>query len=64
MRLPLAHQDRNVAKTERANLHSTTATLLCLGTGSSDQVANASVPPHTGSSTSPGPPDGDSHRYG
>ena len=55
MRLPVAHQDRNVTKTERADMHSTTATLLCLGTGSSDQAANASVPPRTGSSTSPGP---------
>jgi hypothetical protein len=44
-----------VTKTERADMHSTTATLLCLGTGSSDQAANASVPPRTGSSTSPGP---------
>ncbi len=44
--------------TERADMHSTTTIRLCRGIGSSDQAANASVPPRTGSSTSPGPPAG------
>lgn len=44
-----------VTNTERADMHSTTTTRLCLGIGSSDHAANASVPPRTGRSTSPGP---------
>src|SRR5215472_9851767 len=36
-------------------MQSTTRTRLWRGTGSSDQAANASVPPRTGSRTSPGP---------
>lgn len=39
-------------------MHSTTTIRLCRGIGSSDQAANASVPPRTGSRTSPGPPTG------
>ncbi len=44
--------------TERPDRFSTTTTRACLGIGSSDQAANASVPPRTGSITSPGPPTG------
>src|SRR5580698_2791215 len=44
-----------VTKTERADSDSTTTTRQCRGIGSSDHAANASLPPRTGSSTSPGP---------
>ena len=49
--------------TERAEVPSTTRTRVCFGIGSSDHAANASVPPRTGRSTSPGPVhrDGDSY---
>jgi hypothetical protein len=46
---------RPLALPERA---STTTTRRCRAMGSSDQAANASVPPRTGTSTSPGPPAG------
>ena len=36
-------------------MDSTTTMRRCRGIGSSDQAAKASVPPRTGSSTSPGP---------
>src|SRR5262249_24383804 len=49
---------KGVTNTERADRDSTTTTRLCRATGSSDQAAKASVPPRTGSSTSPGPPAG------
>src|ERR1039457_4148106 len=44
-----------VTKTERADRMSTTTMRLCRAISSSDQAAKASVPPRTGSSTSPGP---------
>ena len=44
-----------VTNTERADRASTTTTRVCRAIGSSDQAANASVPPRTGNSTSPGP---------
>jgi hypothetical protein len=43
---------------ERAEAHSTTRTRVCRATGCSDQATKASVPPRTGSSTSPSPPKG------
>ena len=44
-----------VTSTDRADSASTTTTLECRGIGSSDHAANASLPPRTSSSTSPGP---------
>jgi hypothetical protein len=44
--------------TDRADVDSMTRTRVCFSTGWSDQAANASVPPRTGTSTSPGPSTG------
>src|SRR6202042_3927910 len=44
-----------VASTDRADSASTTRTREWRAMGSSDHAANASLPPRTGSSTSPGP---------
>lgn len=47
-----------VTNTERPDRASTTTTRRCRAMGSSDKAAKASVPPRTGSITSPGAPAG------